>query len=44
MPNWLIVSLADQILGRKGRMIHAIESIGPGDVAYEADPFRLDLK
>jgi len=44
MPNSLIVALADRILGRKGRMIAAIESIGPGDMAYEADPFRLDLK
>jgi predicted protein tyrosine phosphatase len=44
MPNSLIVSLADRILGRNGRMIAAIESIGPGDMVYEADPFRLDLK
>lgn len=44
MPNSLIVALADRILGRQGRMIAAIESIGPGDMAYEADPFRLDLK
>jgi predicted protein tyrosine phosphatase len=44
MPNSLIVSLADHILGRQGRMIAAIESIGPGDMAYEADPFSLDLK
>ena len=44
MPNSLIVSLADRILDRRGRMIEAIEAIGPGDVAYEADPFRLDLK
>jgi predicted protein tyrosine phosphatase len=43
-PNRLIVSLADQILGRQGRMIAGIESIGPGDLAYEADPFSLDLK
>jgi predicted protein tyrosine phosphatase len=44
MPNKLIVSLADRILQRQGRMIAAIETIGPGDVAYEADPFRLDLE
>lgn len=44
MPNGLIVALADRILGRQGRMIAAIESIGPGEMAYEADPFRLDLK
>jgi predicted protein tyrosine phosphatase len=44
MPNSLIVALADDILGRQGRMIAAIESIGPGDMACEADPFLLDLK
>ncbi|MEX0751307.1 MAG: protein-tyrosine phosphatase family protein [Xanthobacteraceae bacterium] len=44
MPNGLIVSLADRILGRGGRMIEAVDAIGPGDAAYEADPFRLDLK
>ncbi|HZS65141.1 MAG TPA: protein tyrosine phosphatase [Xanthobacteraceae bacterium] len=44
MPNSLIVSLADRLLGRQGRMIRAIEAIGPGELAYEADPFRLDLK
>jgi predicted protein tyrosine phosphatase len=44
MPNILIVSLADRILGRQGRMIAGVESIGPGDMAYEADPFSLDLR
>jgi predicted protein tyrosine phosphatase len=44
MPNALIVSLADRLLGRQGRMIAAIEAIGPGEMAYEADPFRLDLQ
>ena len=43
-PNTLIVSLADRILGRQGRMIAAINAIGPGDLAYEADPFLLDLE
>jgi predicted protein tyrosine phosphatase len=44
MPNRLIVSLADRILGRNGRMIRAVETIGPGQPAYEADPFRLGLE
>src|SRR6185503_14326941 len=30
MPNSRIVALADETLGRKGRMIRAIETIGPG--------------
>jgi predicted protein tyrosine phosphatase len=43
-PNRRIVSIADQILGRQGRMIEAINGIGPGAMAYEAKPFRLALE
>jgi predicted protein tyrosine phosphatase len=43
-PNMRIVSLADQLLGRRGRMIDAIQAIGPGRAAIEGDPFRLDLE
>ncbi len=43
-PNHRIVWLADQALGRSGRMTSAIEHIGRGVMAYEADPFRLDLE
>ena len=42
-PNARIVSIADRLLGRKGRMVRAIESIGPGSMAYEGTPFRLAL-
>jgi predicted protein tyrosine phosphatase len=42
-PNRLIISLADKILRRDGRMIRAVETIGPGDMAYEGEPFRLGL-
>jgi predicted protein tyrosine phosphatase len=43
-PNIRIVTLADQALGRSGRMVEAVESIGRGAMADEADPFRLDIK
>jgi predicted protein tyrosine phosphatase len=43
-PNARIVSLADRLLGRQGRMIAAIQTIGRGELAYEATPFRLDLE
>ena len=43
-PNALIVSLADRLLGRGGRMIHAVDTIGRGIAAYEGEPFRLDLE
>lgn len=44
MPNIRIVSLADRLLGRDGRMIAAIQSIGPGIASYASEPFRLDLE
>jgi predicted protein tyrosine phosphatase len=43
-PNRRIVALADRILDRKGRMVVAVESIGPGMAAYASEPFRLDLE
>jgi predicted protein tyrosine phosphatase len=43
-PNRRIVSIADQLLGRNGRMIGAIEAIGPGTAAYEGVPFQLTLE
>ena len=42
-PNVAIVSIADRLLKRDGRMVRAIETIGPGDVAMEGGPFRLDI-
>jgi predicted protein tyrosine phosphatase len=42
-PNSRIVSIADRVLKRDGRMIRAIDAIGVGDAAAEGHPFRLDL-
>ena len=42
-PNVAIVSIADRLLKRGGRMVRAIETIGPGDLAAEGEPFRLSL-
>jgi predicted protein tyrosine phosphatase len=42
-PNIRIVTLADRILGRDGRMVAAIVGIGRGIECYEGHPFRLDL-
>jgi predicted protein tyrosine phosphatase len=42
-PNALVVALADDILGRGGRMIAAIEAIGRGAEAFEGEPFGLDV-
>jgi len=42
-PNRLIVSLADKALGREGRMLRALDEMGPGSMTVEGRPFRLDL-
>jgi predicted protein tyrosine phosphatase len=44
MPNARIVRLADQVLGRDGRMVAAVAAIGPCVPALQAEPFRLDLE
>jgi predicted protein tyrosine phosphatase len=42
-PNRLIVSLADKALGREGRMVRALDEMGPGSMNIEGRPFRIDL-
>ena len=42
-PNRLIVDLADRALGREGRMLRALDEMGPGYLATEGRPFRVDL-
>jgi len=42
-PNRLIVSLADKALGREGRMLRALDEMGPGSMMGEGRPFRLHL-
>ena len=43
-PNRLIVSLADAALGRGGRMVRALDEIGPGNMTIAGRPFRVDLE
>jgi predicted protein tyrosine phosphatase len=42
-PNRLIVSLADKALGREGRMLRALDEMGPGSMLVEGRPFQIDL-
>jgi predicted protein tyrosine phosphatase len=42
-PNARFVALADDVLGRRGRMVAAIEGIGRGAEAMEGTPFMLSL-
>ena len=43
-PNRLIVSLADKALGREGRMLRALDEMGPSNLTAEGRPFRIDLE
>lgn len=42
-PNALLVALADEALGRQGRMVAAIAAIGRGREAMEGEPFEIVL-
>jgi predicted protein tyrosine phosphatase len=42
-PNARLIAIADRLLGRQGRMIAAIESIGRGADAFEGVPFALKI-
>jgi predicted protein tyrosine phosphatase len=42
-PNKLMVQLADEQLGRDGRMVEAIARIGRGADAFEGAPYQLPL-
>ena len=42
-PYRLIVSIADKVLGREGRMLRALDEMGPGSMMVEGRPFRVDL-
>ncbi|OYR18713.1 tyrosine phosphatase family protein [Brucella thiophenivorans] len=42
-PNIRLIELADQILGRKGRMVEAIRGIGRGQHAFEGEVFSLPV-
>ncbi len=43
-PNARLVAVADDMLGRKGRMIRAIEAIGRGADTFEGTPFSIRIK
>lgn len=43
-PNARIVAIADDILGRRGRMVDAVAAIGPGDLVEENHPFDLPAR
>ena len=42
-PNRLIVAKVDEALGRQGRMLRAVESIGRGADAFDGTAFNLKV-
>ncbi len=42
-PNARFIALADDLLGRRGRMVDAVRRIGRGAEAMEGTPFMLQL-
>jgi predicted protein tyrosine phosphatase len=42
-PNPMLIILADEALGRDGRMRRAIANIGRGADAFEGAPFKLEV-
>jgi predicted protein tyrosine phosphatase len=42
-PNPMLIALADEALGREGRMRRAIDTIGRGVDAFEGGPFLLTV-
>lgn len=42
-PNARLIAIADEVLGRGGRMIAAIQAIGRGKEAMEGSPFMLKI-
>lgn len=43
-PNRRIIAIADSLMGRGGRMISAIEGIGPGNFVHEGIPFSMPAR
>jgi predicted protein tyrosine phosphatase len=43
-PNRRLVELADDMLGRRGYMVDAVNSIGRGEYVFENTPFHLPAR
>jgi predicted protein tyrosine phosphatase len=42
-PNLKLLAIADDVLGRRGHLVRAVETIGRGEDCFEGVPFRLDV-
>ena len=43
VPNRLLVRLADDLLARDGKMVEAVEAMGPSTAAEEGTPVEFPL-
>lgn len=43
-PNPMLVGLADDIMGRGGRMVDAVQMIGQGEMAFEGAVFSMPVR
>lgn len=42
-PNMRIVAIADALLSRGGRMVEAVDAMGPGRIVFEGELFSLPV-
>ena len=42
-PNARMIAVADELLGRRGRMVDAVRAIGRGAEGFEGTPFTLRI-
>ncbi len=42
-PNRLMIQHADELLGRRGRLIAAVEQMGPGRMTWEGEVFTVPI-
>lgn len=43
-PNRLMVRIADELLARQGRMLAAVEALGPGRAVWEGELFSVPVR
>ncbi len=42
-PNRLMIKIADELMGRNGRLIDAVEQMGPGQITWEGEVFSVPV-
>ena len=42
-PNRLLIKHADDLMGREGRLVQAVEEMGPGEMSWEGQTFAVPI-